>query len=88
MRSYAAPDRSPRTNEVTRSANGDSIPARVEHVSFAGPFIHVQMTRHDTGETVEAALPRERSRELELKPSDEVFLKARTARVFSDDYSI
>ena len=78
----------PHDVEVTRSANGDSIPARVEHVSFAGPFVHVQMTRHDTGEMVEAALPRERSRELELKPSDEVFLKARTARVFSDDYSI
>jgi sulfate/thiosulfate transport system ATP-binding protein len=78
----------PHDLEVSRSGNGDSIRARVDHVSFAGPFVHVQLTRRDTGESIEAAVPREQSRELALKPADEVYLKARTARLFSDDYSI
>ena len=78
----------PHDLEVSRSGNGDSIVARVDHVSFAGPFVHVQLTRRDTGESIEAAVPRMLSRELALKPSDEVYLKARSARLFVDDYSI
>ena len=78
----------PHDVEVSRSGNGDSITARVDHISFAGPFVHVQLTRRDTGETIEAAIPRDQSKEMALKPLDEVYLKARTARLFADDYSI
>jgi sulfate transport system ATP-binding protein len=78
----------PHDLEVSRSGNGDSILARVDHVSFAGPFVHVSLTRRDTGESIEAAVPREQSRELALRPADEVYLKARSARLFADDYSI
>jgi sulfate transport system ATP-binding protein len=78
----------PHDLEVSRCGNGDSITARVDHISFAGPFVHVQLTRRDTGETIEAAIPRDQSKEMALKPLDEVYLKARTARLFADDYSI
>jgi sulfate/thiosulfate transport system ATP-binding protein len=78
----------PHDLEVARSGNGDSILARINHVSFAGPFVQVYMTRQDNGEPIEAAIPRERYRELALKPADAVHLSARHARLFSDDYSI
>jgi hypothetical protein len=52
------------------------------------PFVHIRLTRRDTGESIEAAIPRERSREMELKRLDEVDLRARTARLFGGDYSI
>src|SRR3712207_7349365 len=35
----------PHDVEVSREGNGESILARVDHVSFAGPFVHAQMTR-------------------------------------------
>jgi sulfate transport system ATP-binding protein len=78
----------PHDLEVSRSSNGESILARVDHISFAGPFVHIQLTRRDTGEAIEAAVPRAQSREMELKPSDEVYLTARSVRLFPDDYSI
>src|SRR3712207_8008347 len=77
----------PHDVEVSREGNGESIPARVNHVSFAGPFVHVQMTRHDNGEAVEAAITRERDRELALKGSEEVYVKLRNARGLADDRS-
>jgi sulfate transport system ATP-binding protein len=82
----------PHDVEIARTGeagNGtDTILAKVDHISFAGPFVHVQLTRKDNGETIEAALPRDRYKELELKAGDEVFAKLRNARVFADDYSI
>ncbi|MDB5354964.1 MAG: sulfate transport system permease protein 1 [Phycisphaerales bacterium] len=77
----------PHDVEVARHANGSSIPARVDHISFVGPFVHVLLIPKD-GEPIEAALPRERWRELNLQPADEVFVEIRSARVFADDYSI
>jgi sulfate transport system ATP-binding protein len=81
----------PHDVEVTRASepNGtDTIQVKVDHISFAGPFVHVQLTRKDNGEMIEAALPRDRYKELELKPGDEVRAKLRNARVFGEDYSI
>jgi sulfate/thiosulfate transport system ATP-binding protein len=78
----------PHDLEVARTGNGDSILARINHVSFAGPFVQVYMTRQDTGDPIEAALSRERYQDLALQPSDAVHLTARSARVFPDDYSI
>lgn len=82
----------PHDVEVSREGNGDAIVARIDHISFAGPFVHVYMTRSDTNGPIEAALPRERYRELGLKPHEDVFVKLRNARVFSEtetvDYSI
>ena len=78
----------PHDVEVAREGNGDTIAARVDHVSFAGPFVQVQLTRADTHEAIEAAITRERYRELALKSGEPVHLRFRNARVFADDYSI
>jgi sulfate transport system ATP-binding protein len=81
----------PHDVEVVREADGggdDTIAARVDHVSFAGPFVQVQLTRSDNQEAIEAALSRDRYRELGLKSGEPVFLRFRNARVFAEDYSI
>ena len=88
----------PHDVEVTRDAAArsdddargvaDAIAAYVDHISYAGPFVHVQLVRGDTKETVEAALTRERYRELALKAGEEVYVRFRNARMFVEDYSI
>ncbi len=76
------------TDGGVQASAGDTILAKVAHISFAGPFVHVQLTRRDNGAIVEAALGREKYKELELKTGDEVYAKLRNARVFAEDYSI
>ncbi len=91
---FPAPDNSggvayvrPHDVEVTRTnGNGDAIHARVEQVNFAGAVVYLLLS-HGEGQSVEAAIPRERFRELNLQPKDEVYLTLKNARVF-DDYSI
>jgi sulfate/thiosulfate transport system ATP-binding protein len=83
----------PHDVEVAREADGgDAILAHVDHISFAGPFVHVQLTRRDNGQPVEAAVPRERYRALGLKAKEDVYVRFRNARVFAEqfaeDYSI
>jgi sulfate transport system ATP-binding protein len=78
----------PHDVDIQRVANGDTIVARIDHISTAGPFVQVQLTRRDNNQPIEAALTRERYRELGLKAAEEVFLKLKNARVFSEDYSI
>ena len=79
----------PHDVEVAREADGgdDTILARVDHISFAGPFVHVQLTRRDNGQPVEAAVPRERYRALGLKAKEDVYVKFRNARVFAEQYA-
>ena len=84
----ARPDRRAHLSGARATAGGASIVAWINHVSFAGPFVEVYMTRQDNGQPIEAAIPRERYRELALKPADAVHLSARYARFFADDYSI
>ena len=78
----------PHDPEVNRCGNGDSILARVDHISFAGPFVRVQFTRRDTGEVIEAAIPREQWREMGSKPATEVYLRAWPAKLSSEIDSI
>ncbi len=82
----------PHDVEIRRTAaeagNGESIPARIDHISTAGPFVQVYLVRKDTSEPIEASLTRERYRELELRAQDDVFIMVKNARVFAEDYSI
>ena len=77
----------PHDVEVARSGNGDAIKVRIEQINFAGPVVYLLLHRQD-GNPVEAAIPRDRFRELALRQSEEVFITFRNARVFSEDYSI
>jgi sulfate transport system ATP-binding protein len=87
----------PHDVEVTRfidmpdGADGGSdgaIPAIVDHISIAGPVVNVQLLPKDGREPIEAALTRDRYRELALKSGDSVYIRLRNARVFEEDYSI
>jgi sulfate transport system ATP-binding protein len=80
----------PHDVEISRHAGAaGGIPARVEHVGFAGSVVHVQVQRLDTKELVDAELSRDAYRELGVKQADEVFVRVRNARVFeAEDYSI
>ncbi len=78
----------PHDVEVDRTnGNGDAIHARVEQINFAGPLVYL-LLRHGEGQAVEAAVSRERFKELNLRPEEEVFLTLKNARVFTEDYSI
>jgi sulfate transport system ATP-binding protein len=67
------------------------IPAKVDHIGFAGAVVNVSLKRLDNSEAVEAELTRDRYRELALKADDRVYVRVRNARVFDQgdqDYSI
>jgi sulfate transport system ATP-binding protein len=85
----------PHDVEVTRfvsTSDGDdaaaAIPATVDHISIAGPVVNVQLLPKDGREPIEAALTRDRYRELALKSGDSVYVRLRNARSFEEDYSI
>jgi sulfate transport system ATP-binding protein len=77
--------------DMPDGADGGSdgaIPATVDHISIAGPVVNVQLLPKDGREPIEAALTRDRYRELALKSGDSVYIRLRNARVFDEDYSI
>ncbi|HEY7117978.1 MAG TPA: sulfate ABC transporter ATP-binding protein [Tepidisphaeraceae bacterium] len=76
---------------IVRDLNGDAadaVAARVDHIGFAGPMVNVLLSRADDGTMVEATIPRERYKELNLRVGDSVYVEVQNARVFLDDYSI
>ena len=68
--------------------DGHAIAAHVEHITFAGPMVSVQLVRADTSESLDATLTRERYKDLALKSGDDVFVQFKNARMFVEDYSI
>ena len=80
----------PHDVEILRTKDGDTaFDARVEYVSFGGPLVRVQVRIATTGETVDAEIPREEYRTLNVKAGEEVYVKVRRAHVFEgEDYSI
>ena len=81
----------PHDLDIAPSADGTtSLPARVLHVSPAGPVARVRLLLSESEEPVQADISRERFAELSLKPGDTVYVAPRRARVFlpSNDYVI
>jgi sulfate transport system ATP-binding protein len=76
--------------EITHAPaeDGHAIAAHVEHITFAGPLVNVQLVRADTNESLDAAVTRERYKELALKSGDDVYVQFKNARMFVEDYSI
>jgi sulfate transport system ATP-binding protein len=73
----------------TPGGDGDHIPARVDHIGFAGSVVNVSLKRQDTGELIEATLTRDRYKELELRQAEQVFVRVKNAMVFeAEDYVI
>ena len=74
---------------VERSHSGATgIGAFVARVLPVGPIVRLELFRYDTAEFIEVELTRERFDELNLQPADIVRLKPKSARVFTEDYSI
>jgi sulfate transport system ATP-binding protein len=86
----------PHDVEITRERiNGDAMPATIERVSFAGANVHVLLARGSSNDVpaaecapIEAAVSRQRWRELGLREGDEVWIQIHDARTFAEDYSI
>jgi sulfate transport system ATP-binding protein len=78
----------PHEVELSITPAEGAMPATVDHVSFAGPFVHVYLNRTDGGDPIEAAVLREAFRDLNLKAGDRAYVKVRNARVFVEDHSI
>jgi len=76
----------PHDVEIFRDSgrNPDAIFATVRFVSSSGGVVRVELTRQDTGVTIEAEITRERYRELGLKAGDYVSVSPRHGRVFSE----
>ena len=74
---------------VERTPSDDtSIEAEIRNVHAIGPVVRVELALCEKGETIEAQLPRETFRELDLKPGELVFVRTRNVKVFADDYVI
>jgi len=76
-----------RPHDVEIELEGDAgheyaIRARVQHIFSAGNYGRVTLERLATRETFEAEVPRERLRELELRPGMEVSVVFRHVRLF------
>jgi len=79
----------PHDVHVTRERPvGEAFPAVVRHLHTAGPVVRIHLERSDTNDCVDAEITRDRHKQLELKPGEQVYLSLRNARVFSEDYSI
>jgi sulfate transport system ATP-binding protein len=63
------------------------VAATVRHIGWIGPVVRLELEREDTGEALEAEIPRDRYRQLNLKIGDLVDLTPRNLRVFDSDDS-
>jgi sulfate transport system ATP-binding protein len=69
------------------SAGPTAVAATVRHIGWIGPVVRLELQREDTGQSLEAEIPRDRYRELDLKVGDRVDLTPRNLRVFDNNLS-
>jgi sulfate transport system ATP-binding protein len=69
---------------ITRGANASAhdIKATIRYVASTGPTVRLELQRDDSGQFLEAEIPRERFRELQLAVGDQVGVSPRNLRVF------
>ncbi|WP_131194413.1 sulfate/molybdate ABC transporter ATP-binding protein [Lichenihabitans psoromatis] len=72
---------------IARTDLGGGFPATIRHIGVAGPTIRVELHRVDTGDTIDAELTAEQSRQLRLAAGETVFVSSRHEHSF-EDYSI
>lgn len=83
LRSPATAYVRPHNIHLSKRRNGTpAIEVTVRHIHAAGPVARVELQRADTGENLEAELPREEERALALNVGDTAFASLRDARVF------
>ena len=78
----------PHELEVTRANGHGAIPAKVAYVHGLGPFVNLELTRVDNGETLHAQLNRSYFDSLAPAIGDLLHVRPSNARVIVEDYSI
>ena len=78
----------PHDVEISCEQSGESIPAEVRHVGFAGASVNIELKRLDVEQTIDASVPSDRYRELKLSAGQRVFVSLRKHRLFGEDYAI
>ena len=64
--------------------DGRGIEVRVRYIGIAGPTVRIELERLDDRTPIDAELPAEVSRALDLKQDERVFVTARRQHVFED----
>jgi sulfate/thiosulfate transport system ATP-binding protein len=83
LRSSAVAYVRPHNIQISKHRNGSPvIEVTVRHIHAAGPVARVELQRTDTGEGMEAELPRQEEQALALNVGDTAFASLREARVF------
>ena len=76
----------PHEMEITRERYGsDAISASIVRIQSVGPNIKLKLKRADSGQFLEAEIPREQQREMDLTIGESIFVKPRNVRVFITD---
>jgi sulfate transport system ATP-binding protein len=76
----------PHEIEVSREHHGrPHLKADVQHVNAAGPVARLFLRRKDTGDFIEAELPREKFKALTPRRGEELCVSFKNLRVFDDD---
>ncbi|MVW72315.1 MULTISPECIES: sulfate/molybdate ABC transporter ATP-binding protein [unclassified Bordetella] len=75
-----------RPHEIDLARNdggGQGIPVRLRHVYLAGPSAYLELERQDRQDMIEAQVPEQLYRELQLKEGESLLARPRRARVFA-----
>ena len=75
----------PHDMEIVAESSKASFAATLSHTMKVGPVVRLEFTRHESGDTVEVEVPRQKFAQLDLKTGSVVQLKPRRARVFIDE---
>ena len=78
----------PHDVDISRTPLEDAIAATIKHITAAGPVAKIELRRLDTDEVVNAEIPRQRYRELQLSIGESVYIYPHTTRCFDEDYMI
>lgn len=69
--------------------SNDTVAAKIVHIHLVGPIVQIELKRKDIEEYLEAEIPKEHFRELDIKNGDTVYIRPKQLKVFiPEDYSI
>jgi sulfate transport system ATP-binding protein len=78
----------PHDIDISRTPVEDGILSRIMYITAAGPVAKIELKRFDTEELVNAEIPRQRYRELQLYIGEKVYISPHNTRCFDEDYII
>lgn len=78
----------PHDVDISRIPVENAILSKIMYITAAGPVAKIELKRLDTDEIVNAEIPRQRYRELQLCVGESVYIFPHNARSFDEDYMI